>query len=125
MNFFPGCDVDAQATVDQIVELGGDAIAVAADCTKPEQLSKMFDQIIDHYGKVDGTLLCYVVLLLAAAAFAPTCFCFCFVVGGTVLQIMTNYLTNLSSSLFFRFLFLLPLVPHASFSSDVIINQHP
>ena len=44
------------------MELGGDAIAVAADCTKPEQLSKMFDQIIDHYGKVDGTLLRFIII---------------------------------------------------------------
>jgi hypothetical protein len=55
VNYFPGCQESAQATVDQIELLGGDGMAVPADCTQPEQLKTMFDQIIDHYGKVDGT----------------------------------------------------------------------
>jgi NAD(P)-dependent dehydrogenase (short-subunit alcohol dehydrogenase family) len=38
-----------------IVQLGGDGIAVPADCTQPDQIAKMFDQVMDHYGKVDGT----------------------------------------------------------------------
>ena len=58
MNYFPGCDDDAQNTVNKIIELGGnDAIAVAADCTKPDQIKTMFDRVVDHYGQVDGTLL--------------------------------------------------------------------
>ena len=58
VNYFPGCDDDAQNTVNKIIELGGnDAIAVAADCTKPDQIKTMFDRVVDHYGQVDGTLL--------------------------------------------------------------------
>lgn len=53
VNFYPGCEEAAQQTVDEIALLGGDGIAIAADCTKPEQVHKMFDQALDHYGKVD------------------------------------------------------------------------
>jgi hypothetical protein len=55
VNYYPGLDESAQATVDQIKVLGGDGIAIAADCTNPEQIKRMFSQVMDHYGKVDGT----------------------------------------------------------------------
>jgi hypothetical protein len=54
VNYFPGCQDAAQETVDKIKDLGGDGIAVPADCTHPDEIKKMFDQIVDHYGKVDG-----------------------------------------------------------------------
>lgn len=54
VNYYPGCQESAQETVDRIQELGGDGFAVPADCTKPEEIEKMFAQIMDHYGKVDG-----------------------------------------------------------------------
>ena len=54
VNYYPGCDEAAQETVNHIEELGGDGIAVPADCTQPDQLEKMFARIVDHYGKVDG-----------------------------------------------------------------------
>jgi hypothetical protein len=57
VNYYPGMDDSAQATVDQVKVLGGDAIAIAADCTNPEQIKRMFSQVMDHYGKVDGTFL--------------------------------------------------------------------
>jgi 3-oxoacyl-[acyl-carrier protein] reductase len=53
VNFYPGLEEDAQQTVDEIALAGGEGIAIAADCTKPEQVHKMFDQALDHYGKVD------------------------------------------------------------------------
>ena len=53
---------DAQATVNRVEELGGTGIAVPADCTKPDQLETMFDQIIDTYGHVDGKpIRCFLV----------------------------------------------------------------
>ena len=54
VNYFPGCDESAYSTLQQIKDLGGDGIAIPADCTKPDQISKMFQQVIDKYGKVDG-----------------------------------------------------------------------
>ncbi|CAB9521227.1 Diacetyl reductase [(S)-acetoin forming] [Seminavis robusta] len=53
VNFYPGCDEAAQETVEEIVAVGGDGIAIAADCTNFEQVEKMFDQAFDHYGTVD------------------------------------------------------------------------
>lgn len=55
INYYPGAEEDAQATVNRLEELGGDGMAVPADCTKPDQIKKMFDAIMDHYGRVDGT----------------------------------------------------------------------
>jgi 3-oxoacyl-[acyl-carrier protein] reductase len=53
VNFFPGLQESAQETVEEIVKLGGDAIAIPADCTHPEQIRAMFAQAIDHFGAVD------------------------------------------------------------------------
>lgn len=53
VNYYPGMQESAQETVDQIKALGGDGIACAADCTNPEQIEKMFSEVIDHYGRCD------------------------------------------------------------------------
>eukprot|EP00529_Nitzschia_sp_RCC80_P025836 CAMPEP_0113467358 /NCGR_PEP_ID=MMETSP0014_2-20120614/14772_1 /TAXON_ID=2857 /ORGANISM="Nitzschia sp." /LENGTH=345 /DNA_ID=CAMNT_0000359661 /DNA_START=188 /DNA_END=1225 /DNA_ORIENTATION=+ /assembly_acc=CAM_ASM_000159 len=53
VNYFPGCDESAYATLDGIKDLGGNGIAIPADCTKPDQISKMFQQVMDKYGKID------------------------------------------------------------------------
>ena len=53
VNFYPGLEESAQKAVDEIALAGGDGIAIAADCTNTEQVHKMFDRALDHYGRVD------------------------------------------------------------------------
>jgi 3-oxoacyl-[acyl-carrier protein] reductase len=53
VNYIQGCEKDAEETVEEIKSLGGDAIAVQADCTHPKEVEKMFDTIIDIYGGCD------------------------------------------------------------------------
>lgn len=53
INHIRGCEDDAEATVEDVKLLGGDAIAVEADCTHPEEVEKMFDDVVAHYGRVD------------------------------------------------------------------------
>jgi len=43
----------ADATVDEIKQLGGDAFAVQADVSKADQVKNLFDTAIAHYGKID------------------------------------------------------------------------
>lgn len=43
----------ADATVEEIKALGGDAIAVQADSSKPDAIKAMFDEIVDVYGTCD------------------------------------------------------------------------
>jgi 3-oxoacyl-[acyl-carrier protein] reductase len=43
----------AEETVKEIKALGGDAIAVQADSSDPEQIKKMFDQVVEEYGTCD------------------------------------------------------------------------
>ncbi|MBB6272610.1 3-oxoacyl-[acyl-carrier protein] reductase [Pedobacter cryoconitis] len=43
----------ADATVDEIKQLGGDAFAVQADVSKADQVKNLFDTAITHYGKID------------------------------------------------------------------------
>jgi short chain dehydrogenase len=54
VNYYPGLDDDAQATVEEINGLGGDGFAVPADCTDPHQIKEMFETVVDHFGRVDG-----------------------------------------------------------------------
>lgn len=53
VNYITGCDEAADATVEEIKELGGDAIAIQGDCSDPAQVKDLFKQAIDHYGHVD------------------------------------------------------------------------
>lgn len=53
VNFYPGLEESAQQTVEEIKALGGDAIALPADCTKPDQVGKMFQDAVKHFGQVD------------------------------------------------------------------------
>jgi 3-oxoacyl-[acyl-carrier protein] reductase len=53
INHIQGCEEDAATTVEEVKALGGDAIAVPADCTHPDEVKKMFDEVIAHYGTCD------------------------------------------------------------------------
>jgi 3-oxoacyl-[acyl-carrier protein] reductase len=43
----------AEQTVNEIKQQGGDAIALQADVTKPDEVKAMFDAAIAHYGRID------------------------------------------------------------------------
>lgn len=43
----------AEQTVHAIIEKGGEAIAVRADVSKADEVKKLFDAAVVHYGKVD------------------------------------------------------------------------
>lgn len=45
--------LEAKATVDSITQNGGAAIAIKADVSKKEDVTKLFDQAIAHFGKID------------------------------------------------------------------------
>lgn len=53
VNYIPGCEADAENTVQEIKTLGGDTVAIMADCTKPEQVKELFTKAKDHFGRVD------------------------------------------------------------------------
>lgn len=53
VNYIAGCEKQAEETVQKIKEIGGDAWAVQADCSDPDQVHNMFEKVTDHYGKVD------------------------------------------------------------------------
>ena len=53
VNYFPGLEKDAEQTVSEIEKLGGEGLALPADCTNEEQVNKMFDDAVSHFGKVD------------------------------------------------------------------------
>jgi len=46
-------DLEAQATVDNIREDGGEATAIKADVSQLDEVRHLFDKTIDVYGKVD------------------------------------------------------------------------
>ena len=50
---FLGSKTDADNVVISIKSDGGDAIAIQADVSKPEEVKSLFDQSISHYGKID------------------------------------------------------------------------
>jgi 3-oxoacyl-[acyl-carrier protein] reductase len=52
INYAHGKDI-ATALVEEIIKKGGDAIALQADVSKPDQVKKLFDDSIAHYGKID------------------------------------------------------------------------
>jgi 3-oxoacyl-[acyl-carrier protein] reductase len=50
---YAGGKTEAENVVNVIIENGGDAIAIQADVSSPEQVKALFDQAIAHYGKID------------------------------------------------------------------------
>ena len=50
---YAGSQADAEQVVANIVEDGGEAIAVQADVSKAEQVKTLFDQAIAAFGKID------------------------------------------------------------------------
>ncbi len=52
VNYSSGSEA-AEKTVKEIVNSGGEAIALQADVSKAEQVERLFDQAIEHYGKID------------------------------------------------------------------------
>lgn len=52
VNYASGKDA-ADKVVDEIKQQGGDALAVQADVSKPQEVKNMFDAAIAHYGKID------------------------------------------------------------------------
>ena len=53
VNYIAGCEEGAKETVQQVQQLGGNAVAIQADCTDPKQVKEMFQKAIEHFGKVD------------------------------------------------------------------------
>ena len=50
---YAGGKAAAEEVVLQIKNKGGDAIALQADVSKTEEVKNLFDQAIEHYGKID------------------------------------------------------------------------
>lgn len=50
---YAGSQAAAEATVNAIKEKGGNAIALQADVSKADEVSRMFTEAIDHYGRID------------------------------------------------------------------------
>ncbi len=44
---------EAQTTVDTIIKNGGTAFSVKADVSKKNEVTRLFDETIERYGKVD------------------------------------------------------------------------
>ena len=55
---YASSDKEASETLETITENGGDAIAIKADVSKPEDVQALFDKTIAHYGKVDVLINC-------------------------------------------------------------------
>ena len=55
---YASSDKEASETLETITENGGDAIAIKADVSKPEDVQELFDKTIAHYGKVDVLINC-------------------------------------------------------------------
>lgn len=53
VNYYPGCDADAEQTKAECEALGVKAIAVAGDVSKMEDCEAMFQAAQDAFGKVD------------------------------------------------------------------------
>jgi len=50
---YAGDAAAAEQTVNEIKQNGGDAIAVKADVSQPDQVKTLFDTAIAHYGRID------------------------------------------------------------------------
>lgn len=53
VNYSSGADA-AEKTVTEIERLGGKAIKVKADVSKPSEVRSMFQTVLDHFGRVDA-----------------------------------------------------------------------
>jgi 3-oxoacyl-[acyl-carrier protein] reductase len=53
VNYSSGADA-AEKTVTEIERLGGKAIKVKADVSKPSEVCSMFQTVLDHFGRVDA-----------------------------------------------------------------------
>ncbi|EKE03322.1 MAG: 3-ketoacyl-(acyl-carrier-protein) reductase [uncultured bacterium] len=53
INYYPGCEDDANAVVKEIQDLGGEAKAIAADVTDSAAVQVMIDEIVKEYGRID------------------------------------------------------------------------
>jgi len=52
VNYSSSAD-EANKTVDHIVSNGGNAIAIKADVSQKDQVTQLFDETIENYGKID------------------------------------------------------------------------
>ena len=50
---YAGSKTDAESVVESIKSNGSEAIAIQADVSKAEDVKNLFDQAINHYGKID------------------------------------------------------------------------
>src|SRR6186997_2818977 len=50
---YAGGRAAAEQTVNDIIQQGGDAIAIQADVSNAAAVKAMFDTAIDHYGRID------------------------------------------------------------------------
>ncbi|QEC42026.1 SDR family oxidoreductase [Pseudobacter ginsenosidimutans] len=50
---YAGGKAEAEKTVEEIKAAGGDAIALQADVSKSADVSRLFDEAIAHYGRID------------------------------------------------------------------------
>jgi 3-oxoacyl-[acyl-carrier protein] reductase len=50
---YAGRRADAEATVQSILEKGGEAFAVRADVSKPDEVKVLFDTSIERFGRID------------------------------------------------------------------------
>jgi len=53
INYYPGFEESALEVAEDVKQLGGDAITIAADCSKPTDVSTMFDKAVETFGTVD------------------------------------------------------------------------
>lgn len=53
VNYYPGLEEDAQATLEEVKKLGGDGMILPADTTNKEQVDEMMDAAFQEYGHVD------------------------------------------------------------------------
>lgn len=53
INYYPGCEADADSVVKEIEASGGEAKAIAADVTNAEAVKTMIDEIMNTYGRID------------------------------------------------------------------------
>jgi 3-oxoacyl-[acyl-carrier protein] reductase len=53
VNYYPGCEGDAQTVVDAIVAAGGRAAAFVGDVTDSESCAAVVDAVIEAFGKLD------------------------------------------------------------------------